>query len=269
VKILISTIVVGGVICVGATWGASSMTGCVDQPGMACLTAAGPFVTKLTLTSGAEDCRQTNSLGPYDTVSMFPFPQGTTAAVDFTQPMKVGIQSEELAAVSAGRDPDPDSSHHLYAFGTFTSANPSSASLCLVPTADPAVQTLPAAPAVPATDAGAGRDALPATSWTYTWSNLRFLVSPTYQGTQFAGTLSVNIDGCEATYDALGIYPAVTCDDDQGNKDPNLCNPDFVQNPPSGSGINQDFPIECADTSLGADMCVLKEGSTFPAIPKP
>jgi hypothetical protein len=50
-------------------------------------------------------------------------------------------------------------------------------------------------------------------STTYKWSNLKFYVTAGALGTQFTGDVDITIDGCTASYTAVGMWPALHCED--------------------------------------------------------
>jgi len=103
-------------------------------------------------------------------------------------------------------------------------------------------------------------DQVGGTSISYTWSNVRFYVTPRVPGTQFAAQLDyVGEDGCTATYNALGVFPAVACEDGDGNPDDSLCGQsgDFGQ-------ISPDFKVKCDPDLL---LCVLdSSNATLPVL---
>lgn len=118
----------------------------------------------------------------------------------------------------------------------------------------------------------------PATSMAYRWRNVEVYVTPQALGTQFKGEVEIEINGCSATYTAVGMWPAVDCTDYYGNVDAQgnvveeptygpdlrLCNPEPDPDgaePPAeegsvssmkrvyGSGISPDFgPTQCDAT---------------------
>lgn len=104
---------------------------------------------------------------------------------------------------------------------------------------------------------------LPATDLKYEWSNVDFYVTAAAPGTQFTADVDITLNGCKATYRAIGMWPAVDCSEFTV-PDPNvpdaeilvtgdaLCNPepDGENGRPVGSGINPDFgPVAC-DSSI-------------------
>ena len=113
------------------------------------------------------------------------------------------------------------------------------------------------------------------TEMAYRWTNVQVYVTAAALGTQFKADVEIEINGCSASYTAVGLWPAIDCTDyygavdAQGNvfEDPTfapdvrLCNPEpdpEGAEPPGnegavssqrrvfGSGINPDFgPTQC------------------------
>lgn len=99
------------------------------------------------------------------------------------------------------------------------------------------------------------------TDLTYKWTNLVFYVTAAATGTQFTADLEVVLNGCTATYKAIGMWPAVDCTgvtavDGEGNPTEfgpldEYCHPEADPKHPMnprifGSGINPDFgPVKC------------------------
>jgi hypothetical protein len=99
------------------------------------------------------------------------------------------------------------------------------------------------------------------TNLAYRWSNVQFYVTAAAAGTQFTADVEVELNGCTATYKAIGMWPAVDCtgitardaDGEPTAVEPLLeyCHPKpdptNQMNPrPYGSGINPDFgPVVC------------------------
>jgi hypothetical protein len=52
---------------------------------------------------------------------------------------------------------------------------------------------------------------LPPTDLKYEWSNLQFYVTAAATGTQMTADVKITLNGCEATYKAIGMWPAVNC----------------------------------------------------------
>lgn len=170
------------------------------------------------------------------------------------------------------------------ALGDFAAAEPDDADFCQVPTisdahvifpgADVPVDTgepcmddpgceavIPGSVCEIPTDATEGTCFVTVTlaqaDLTYKWSNLQFYVTAGAPGTQFTGDVEISLNGCTATYTAVGMWPAVDCaihDPDTfavTGSDQQLCNPepDALNGRPIGSGINPDFgPTKCDDS---------------------
>jgi hypothetical protein len=143
--------------------------------------------------------------------------------------------------------------------GNFSSIKPDANGICTVPTLSPAEIKAPMMGMTPATDIK------------YVWSNVRVLVTPSYDGLEMAADLTFTQDGCTAQYQALGLFPGVSCSvppptDDAGNPignpttDPTLCDPaaNLDKGHAFGSGINPDFQpnVECDPTLM---LCVLQQ----------
>ncbi len=83
---------------------------------------------------------------------------------------------------------------------------------------------------------------------TYVWNNVKFLVTPDAQGTQFSADLTFTENDCTANYHVVGVYPAVGCLDEMGKPDQSVCDDET-------NGINPSFPLTC---SPEFGYCVLK-----------
>jgi hypothetical protein len=100
----------------------------------------------------------------------------------------------------------------------------------------------------------------PASSVTYTFNNAKWYTTARSPGITFTSDVNYKQvrDGvtCEATYKAVGLWPAVHC------SAPVDCDPcaDPLHGRPTGSGINPDLKTTC-DTDLG--LCVLA-GDSLP-----
>jgi len=98
-------------------------------------------------------------------------------------------------------------------------------------------------------------DQVGGTPLSYTFSNVRFFVTPRVPGTQFSAQLDyVGTDNCKATYNVLGVYPATTCGDENGQPQDSLC-----ALPGDNGQINPDFKVKCDPDLL---LCVLDSNTT-------
>jgi hypothetical protein len=120
---------------------------------------------------------------------------------------------------------------------------------------------------------------VPAETVIYHWTDTEWISSPSISGSVFHATLAYTLDSCQATYDALGVWPLTSCVTDAdcspnplpdaGVCDPMAvmtCPPDQITNPArtlQGSGLNPDIKFKC-DTDN--QVCIIDE--TFDAIAK-
>lgn len=255
-----------GATCLAGALALSGLSGC-EQQGASCATAHGAFAVKLTLKSGEGVCAE--SPGGVYGLATYNYPT-SDGRPDFDR-SSMAIQAEEFGVLVAsyeertGETPDPEGK--MYAKGDFAAAEPDGNEVCQVPTLAaaskdfPALEAIPAVPDDPATEEDESAPevpAEPAMSIAYEWSNLKFLVSEANQGTRFTGTLKYSVDDCEAEYDAVGLYPAVFCGDEEGNPVDGLCSAEPITDLGMvvGSGISPDFVTKCDPVLL---LCVLAE----------
>lgn len=232
-------------------------TGC-EAERVYCQAAHGAFAVKLIKKTGDGACSELK--GGVFGVQSYNY-VGSDGRPDINKPL-MAIQHDVLGATVGdaearlGEVPDP--AGHSYAKGDFSSAKPDKDSLCYVPTLAAAEQNIPALPEIPADPEdpeSTATPAEPAHSFKYDWSNMGFLVSEAAIGNQFYGDLSYTADGCTATYEAWGLFPAVSCDAGDGTADETLCDPfpDVAAGRATGSGISPDFTITCDPDLL---LCV-------------
>lgn len=169
----------------------------------------------------------------------------------------IAIQAESLGTIQADAKGagvgDKDPTHTPYSLGFFTTAEPEG-DFCTVPSLTVATQSVGEIPA----DPEAKTDAVPATSVSYAWSNIKLYVTPSALGTQFTGDLVRTQDGVACNYSVLGMYPYVECGKEDP-KDPKKTIPDDLDGVAracapeadedagraTGSGINPEFPTRC------------------------
>ena len=245
-----------------------SQSACTAE-GVTCQTAHGDFAVQLTLTTGAGECAE--QIGGWYGVQTYSRPRAD-GRPDFSNSF-MAIKSEDLGILvddyeaELGEALDP--TNQPYSVGDFKETRPSQ-DLCEVPALTGAKKVFPPLPAIPATldDAGTeedeadpGRPDVPSFTVEYGWSNMKFIVSPAVLGTVFTADFTYKRDACTATYQAVGLYPAVFCGDDDGNPDDNLCAPEAnaALGIPLGSGINPDFKslIKCHPDLL---LCMFEDG---------
>lgn len=247
----------------------ASTYGC-DQAKAKCAAGRGAFAVVYKKVRGPDSCADLK--GEQVGISTYNQPgKGGKPDLDVAQ---IAIQSGSLGSLvatasGAGAD-DKDPTHKPYSLGFFTTAEPEG-DFCVVPTLTVANQNLGEIPE----DKKAKTDAVPATSVSYAWSNVKLYVTASAVGTQFTADLTITTDGVACGYTALGMYPYHEC----GIEDPNdpdklipddldgvarACAPEADEDAgrPTGSGINPDFPTRCNPDLL---VCTLTK-DTIPAL---
>jgi hypothetical protein len=236
-------------------------TGC-SQPRIDCTTGhasgIGAFAMKYTLKPGSKtgegSCDTVKGeivgLEKYNPASADdPNKQDLTKATLAIRATTLGqlAADAEAAGVMVNRD-------KLDSLGDFVSTVPDESDVCTVPTLSAAEGDFPSF------------DGQPETRVQYEWKDVRLLVTTAYPGTQVVAEVTYTRDGCSATYSAVGLWPAVYCEEvdaegkGTGKPDVTWCDP--VANPEAGraygSGINPDFKdnVDCDPDLL---LCVLKE----------
>jgi len=253
------------VLGVGSCSLAIGLAGC-SQEGVSCQTAHGDFAVKLFLKTDTGACSE--NIGGVYGVNSYQYPD-KSGEPDLNRG-SVAIQSEDLGVLledaEARTGTYPDLANSAFAKGDWAGARPNSDGMCVAPTLVKAQKSIPALDLIPAViddpttpDDDESADevpAEPAKAFAYEWSNLSFLVTAAANGTQFVGNLKYTADGCTAEYEAWGLYPAVFCEDADGNPDDRLCNAeaDPANGIPVGSGINPDFTTVCDPDLL---LCML------------
>ncbi len=105
----------------------------------------------------------------------------------------------------------------------------------------------------------------PATTVTYTWSDVRVYVAATAVGLQTWGNLTVTQDSCTAKYSVSILVPRVLCanGNDSTVEEDSLCSADAngIDNP-FGSGIAEGIATKC--TNLGSS-----DNPDYECLPEP
>src|SRR5262249_27606327 len=113
---------------------------------------------------------------------------------------------------------DSDMTHTPYTSGAFAQQFPDQNNMCQVSgLAATAEQDLGSVPS--------GSPVLPQDKVTYSWSNFNVYVTAADQGTQFAADMTYTENGCTANYHVVGVWPTVSCTDDNGMPSQDMCNP--------------------------------------------
>ena len=185
--------------------GAVALVGCGTQTPADCQlqsSANGPYLVKFTQAGAGTGCDATT--GPDEFADFWQFdPFENRLIVTFSA----------LSTLPA--PPNPNDT--IYGKGTFNEQFPDGSDLCTVPT----LTTM---------------DVLGDGSLTYAVTNLQFLSTAIYLGTEFKGDVAYTNGACSRPYTMQAIIPAVTC----GTKED--CDP-FAQ--PISSGINSKYNTDC------------------------
>lgn len=193
--------------------------------------------------------------GEFWTLSKYNVPGETTN--------RLGVFPEGAAAFQG--DERLDDNDNIIAIGDFDFA--ATEGFCSGSGFAPATITVPE---VSEMLADGGTDVTPAANLTYDIQELRLAGTTQVPGTQFTGRMKYSQDGCTATYDLLGISPAVDCcqqDEDgkcvenaEGNQipDDSRCNATRDEETgevhPACNGshecLNPDFRLKCDPVTL-------------------
>ncbi len=229
--------------------GLVAISGC-EQPPIKCIVARGGFAARYELKKGSGPCAEHKG----DIIGLQGYHPAKGDEVDFSENETIALQltsigtvaqNAEFAGVALSQGSVP------YSLGRFTTKEPE-AEFC---DAGGLTEASVTAPEIPSEEEGG--DPLPATSIQASWKNLSVYVTPEAPGTQLKADLTLTEDGCTAEYHVVALWPAISCDDGEGNPAPEYCAPE----PPEGSGlaygsgISPDFPVECDPDTL---LCVLK-----------
>jgi hypothetical protein len=230
----------------------ASTYGC-DQPKAKCAAGRGAFAAVYKPVSGPPSCADLKGeqvgFGTYNQPGKEGKPNLDVAQIAI-QPVGLGNLVDSASAAGAE---DKDPTHKPYSLGFFTTAEPEG-DFCTVPSLTVATQSIGAIAEDPDNEIPAS----PATTVTYTWSNVKLYVTPSALGTQFTADLVLKTDNTECGYKVQGMYPYVEC----GKEDPanpkktipddldgiaRACAPEADEDAgrPTGSGINPDFPTHC------------------------
>jgi hypothetical protein len=231
----------------------------LEQPRMLCAASIGSFAVKYTLIEGEGACAGLTT-GRVGVESYLPATGSDHPG--FERPI-VAIRAEEMGTLirqydAAGRV-DPK---QVTSTAAFADLNPAGDGFCRVGAMNAASMTLAAV----ASTGDPSKPPLPAVDVRYEWTDLRFYVTTSSIGAQFAGELLYRKDGCTARYRAAGIYPAVSCRATMMTpdgmmtsvKNEGLCSPcpDATAGRSRGSGIHPDVETFCDDKAL---LCLPKE----------
>lgn len=252
-----------------------SAAGC-DQPRPKCSVAPGFFAATYRLLSSSGDCGEPlrgETLG----VQVYYMPISPSDQSPNYRRAAMAIQPKQLTdllAASEGRaEPHPDD--HPYAMGEFTTGEPGYDDTCRVPMPTIARVRLPLVPTEE--DMCGPLPELPAADVSYTFNDVRVLVTAATAGTWLEANLTYQTPTCWATYRVSAVYPAVPCGVSEpmdGGVDaevpdagsvPDGCTPPSGPQPEeepdaslcgAGSGIAPEFAVTCDPVLL---LCVPAE----------
>ncbi|HYO56145.1 hypothetical protein [Archangium sp.] len=200
----------------------------LEQPAPQCTVGRGDHAVRYTLKTGTGTCAQKKAeiIG----AQAFRVPGSGV-------PPTLVLKPAPLAALEGK---DPDASHSVMASGDFTTEYPGQDGVCAVPSMSEARQVVIPEP-------GTTLDLR------YQWSNLRIQGQSAIPGTQWTAELTYSEGDCTATYEAVGVFPAIKCErkdaDGKTVRDPSVC-----KQPRPSLSLDPAFPIICEETT---NLCVL------------
>ncbi|QRN98407.1 hypothetical protein JRI60_04940 [Archangium violaceum] len=214
---------------------AAGLSACgAEQPLPQCTVGRGEHAVRYTLKTGTGACarKKAEVLG----AQAFRVPGSHV-------PPTLAFKPKPLADLEGK---DPDSTHSAIASGDFTTEYPNAEGECVVPQMSEARQVVSA-------DPGSTVDLR------YQWSNLHIQGRATIPGTQWWAELTYSEGDCTATYEAVGVFPAIRCekqapDPNNPGKTITVRDPEVCKQPRSGSSLDPLFPITCEETT---NLCVL------------
>lgn len=249
--------------------------GSCTQPTMNCTTAHLTYGAKYELTSGDPNSPCGQHKGDILGMQTYFEPGGLNGTPKFNEP-SAAIRTQYAGLILDNALNYPEEvpgftgmegvEHMANALAEFDRGQPNDDDFCTIDKMAPAVVDLPELPLIPGTpavvdDPNTPEDetaeevpevpATPPKLVRHEWSNVRWLVNPDAQGTQFEADLKFTEDGCTAEYHVVAVSPAIPCmTDDDCTK--------------AGSGLNPDFAVRC-DPEIkdliepGLGLCVLSE----------
>lgn len=199
-----------------------------EQPPPQCTVGRGDHAVRYTLKSGTGACalKKAEVVG----AQVFRVPGSGV-------PPTLELKPAPLAAL-AGKD--PDTTHSAVSAGAFTSEYPGDERVCSVPELSEARQVVTPEPGT-------------TVDLRYVWSNLRIQDQAAIPGTQWVADLTYSEGDCTATYEAVGVFPAIKCErkdaDGKTVRDPSVC-----KAPRGGLSLDPAYAITCEETT---NLCVL------------
>ncbi len=203
-----------------------------EQPLPQCTVGRGDHAVRYTLKAGTGTCAQKRA----EIVGAQTFRVPGSGI-----PPTLALKPGPLAALEGK---DTDSSHSVLAFGDFTTEYPSQDGVCSVPEMSEARQVV-------RPDDGTTVDLR------YQWNNVRIQGQAAIPGTQWTAELTYSEGDCTATYEAVGVFPAIKCErteKDSNGRDVTVRDPSICKQPRPNLTLDPAFPIACDELT---NLCVL------------
>ncbi len=201
--------------------------GGAQQPLPQCTVGRGDHAVRYTLKTGTGACASKRS----EVVGAQSF-----RVPGAGEPPSLVLKPAPLAALEG-----QDTAHSVTASGAFTTEYPGENGTC-------EVSQLSEARQVVTPDEGVTVDLR------YQWSQVRIQGSATIPGTQWTAELTYSEGDCTATYEAVGVFPAIKCERTLANgtveRDPSIC-----KQPRPGLSLDPSYPITCDEVT---NLCVLE-----------
>ncbi|AKJ07993.1 Putative lipoprotein mlpA precursor [Archangium gephyra] len=203
-----------------------------EQPAPQCTVGRGDHAVRYTLKTGTGAC----ALKTAEIVGAQVFREPGSGI-----PPSLVLKPKPLAD-NEGKDANP--SHSVTSLGNFTTEYPTDDGVCVVPELSEARQTV-------SSESGT-------TEWSYRWSGLRIQGQAAIPGTQWTAELTYSEGDCTATYEAVGVFPAILCvrqETGADGKPVNVRDPRVCKQPRPGLSMDPAFPITCDEST---NLCVLE-----------
>jgi len=203
-----------------------------EQAPPQCVVGRGDHAVRYTLKTGTGKCAQKKA----EVVGAQAFRVPGSGL-----PPTVSLKPGPLAAYE-GRDP----ANSVLASGDFTTEYPGEENTCVVPQLSEARQTFQP-------------DNATTVDVSYRFSNLRIQAQAAIPGTQWVADLSYSDGDCTATYEAVGVFPAIKCEKEvQDPNDPTkkvkVPDASLCKQPRAGLSLDPAYAIVCEETTR---LCVL------------
>lgn len=204
----------------------------VEQPAPQCTVGRGDHAVRYTLKTGTGTC----ALKTAEIVGAQVFREPGSRI-----PPSLVLKPKPLAD-NEGKDANP--THSVTSLGDFTTEYPGEDGVCAVPGMSEARQTV-------------NLEGGTTVEVSYRWSGLRIQGQAAIPGTQWTAELTYSEGDCTATYEAVGVFPAILCvrtETGPDGKPVTVRDPRVCAQPRPGLSIDPAFPVTCDDNT---NLCVL------------